>query len=331
VSKRYLILGGGCSFAVHLSRYLLNAGAERVTAVGRSPSKSRCFTLGVGEGDPRYSYHAVDVVRDIDRLSELFERDRPEIIVNFAAEGESSASFKESWRYFDTNCVGMARLIERVMLCQYISRFVHVSSGEVYGSTDHPLKEDEALRPSSPYAASKAAFDAHLQAVARKLTLRMNIVRPANTYGEGQQLHRFIPKAFLFGMTGRRMPLYGSGTGLKSYLHSEDLARAIYLLGNHAPLSRIYNLGPAMPTSMRDIAYMIAERLGIPQSTLCEDVGLRRGTDARYWFDSSAAERDFGWRPEISLDRGLGRVQGWVAGNLAELSGLPTEYQRLAA
>jgi dTDP-glucose 4,6-dehydratase len=329
--KSYVILGGGCSFAAHLATYLLDhADPEFVCAVGRD-LRLETATLNVGENDwKRYKYIYADIQQTAELL-EMLDLAKPHVIINFAAQGESRASFTESWRYFDTNCVASARLVEGLQTRDYLNRFVQVSTGEVYGSANHPVRETEPTQPTSPYSASKAAFDAYLMSLVPKGTFRFNIVRPANTYGEGQQLHRFIPRAILCGLTGQRVPLYGSGKGEKSYLHAEDLARAIYMLADKAPLSRIYNIGPEMPISMRGIADIIARQLDIPISTLCEDIGMRKGTDARYWFDSSAAERDFGWLPEIGLDDGIARTIEWVSANLDTLRGLPTEYALRAA
>lgn len=329
MGKRYVILGGGCSFAVHFIKYLLDhADPECIYGIERSWKKKASFRLGIDRHP--YYYRNFDVIRDLNDVVSLLDFVRPHTVINFAAEGESRASFDQSWRYFDTNCTGMVKLVEALQGKAYLNRFLHVSTGEVYGSSDRPVKETDPTRPTSPYAASKAAFDAYLMSLVKKGTFRFNIVRPANTYGEGQQLHRFIPKAILYGLTGQRIPLYGSGTGLKSYMHAEDLARALYLLSEKAPLSRIYNIAPEIYVSMRDIAEMIARKLELPISTLCQDTGLRQGTDARYWFDTCAAARDFGFRTEIGLSGGIDRVITWVRDNLEELRELPTEYKRAA-
>src|SRR5258706_8087831 len=98
----------------------------------------------------------------------------------------------------------------------------------------------------------------------------MNIVRPANCYGEGQQLHRIIPKAVLYGLTGRKLPLHGGGRAEKSYSHSGDLARAIHLVAEKAPLGAVYNVGPKEPISISRVVAMVADALGMPFDQLCE-------------------------------------------------------------
>ena len=229
MKKTYAVLGGGGSFGLHTSKYLLDrADPAKVIAVGRNLPKDECFTLGIGDGDPRYSYHAYHVNYELDLLMELLDREKPQVIINFAAQGEGATSLKHSWRYFETNCVALVKLTEQLQSRDYLERFIQIGTSELYGSVEHAAKEDEPIKPTSPYAASKAAFDMHLMSVNRFLKFPMNIIRPSNAYGPGQQLHRVIPKTVICGLTGRKLPLHGGGRAEKSYIHNRDLARAIH-------------------------------------------------------------------------------------------------------
>ena len=140
--------------------------------------------------------------------------------------------------------MALARLAEALMSRDYLERFIHIGTSELYGSVDRPVSEDAPLQPTSPYAASKAAFDMHLIAIHRVLKFPMNILRPSNAYGPGQLLHRVIPKAVVCGLTGQKLPLHGGGRAEKSYIHARDLARAIHLVARAAPLGTVYNAGP---------------------------------------------------------------------------------------
>ncbi|HET7254716.1 MAG TPA: SDR family oxidoreductase, partial [Xanthobacteraceae bacterium] len=224
MKKTYAVLGGGGSFGLHTSKYLLDhADPAKVIAVGRNLPKDECFTLGIGDGDPRYSYHAYHVNYELDLLMELLDREKPQVIINFAAQGEGATSLKHSWRYFETNCVALVKLAEELQSRDYLERFIQIGTSELYGSVEHAAKEDEPIKPTSPYAASKAAFDMHLMSIHRFLKFPMNIIRPSNAYGPGQQLHRVIPKTVICGLTGRKLPLHGGGRAEKSYIHNRDL------------------------------------------------------------------------------------------------------------
>ena len=147
-----------------------------------------------------------------------------------AAQGEGAVSWKHSWRFFETNSMALARLAEELGKRDYLQRFIQIGTSELYGSVDHAAREDDPIRPSSPYAASKAAFDLHLMSVHRFLKFPMNIIRPSNAYCPAQLLHRVVPKAVVAGLTGRKLPLHGGGRAEKSYIHAKDLGRAIHLV-----------------------------------------------------------------------------------------------------
>ena len=327
MGKRYAVLGGGGSFGIHTAKYLLDQpDTERVVAVGRNAPKPEPFTLNVGKGDIRYSYHAYHVGYELDLLLELLDREKPQVIINYAAQGEGAVSWKHSWRFFETNCMALARLTEELMARDYFERFIQIGTSELYGSVDFAAREDTPIQPSSPYAASKAAFDMHLIAVHRGLKFPMNIIRPSNAYGPGQLLHRVIPKAVVCGLSGRKLPLHGGGRAEKSYIHARDLARAIHLVAQRAPLGSVYNCGPLKPISIRALVETVARVMGMRFEDLCEVTGDRLGQDARYWLDSSAIKRDVGWEAEIGLEEGIREMVAWGRTYLEQLRDWPTDY-----
>jgi dTDP-glucose 4,6-dehydratase len=325
--RRYAVLGGGGSFGIHTSKYLLEQeDTERVVSVGRNSPKPEPFTLGVGDDDPRYSYHAYHVTHELDLLLELLDRERPEVVVCYAAQGEGAVSWKHSWRFFETNSMALARLAEELAKREYMERFIQIGTSELYGSVTHAASEDEPLKPTSPYAASKAAFDMYLLSVSNVLDFPMNIIRPSNAYCPGQLLHRVIPRAVISGLTGHKLPLQGGGRAEKSYIHARDLARAIHLVAQGAPLGRVYNAGPPEPISIRGLVEEVAVALDMPFEELVEETPDRLGQDSRYWLDSSAIKADVGWEQEIDLPTGLRDMVEWGRTYAENLRGWPTDY-----
>lgn len=326
--KRYVILGGNGVFGVHTAKYLLDqTDTARVICVGRNTEKAEPFSLAVGKGDPRYSYRQIHIVYEHDRLLEMLDIETPEVIVNFAAQGEGAVSWKNSWRFFDTNATALARLAEELGKRSWLERFIQIGTSELYGSNGCAVVEADSIRPSSPYAASKAAFDLYLIAVHRALGFPMNILRPCNCYGPGQLLHRVIPKAIVCGLTGRKLPLDGGGKAEKSYMHARDLARAIYLVAKSAPLGAVYNAGPNRPTAIREVVERCAAALDIEFDELCEMAPERLGQDSRYWLDSSAIRSELGWAPEIQWDDGLSEMVAWGTRYLDQLREWPMTYE----
>ena len=307
--------------------YLLDhAKPKKVIGIGRNPLRGSAFSLDIDKREG-YEYHARHVTYELDLLMELLDREKPDVIVNFAAQGEGAVSWKHSWRFFETNSMGLARLTEELMKRDWLERFIQIGTSEMYGSVSHATKEDEPIKPSSPYAASKVAFDMYLESVHKFLKFPMNILRPSNAYCSGQLLHRVIPQAVFCGLTGKKLPLHGGGRAEKSYIHARDLGRAIHLTAEGgAQLGKIYNVGPAEPTSIRRVVELCAEALNVPFEQLCEVTGDRLGQDSRYWLDSSAIKKDLGWEPQIDWKEGLAEVIAWEKANLGELKRAPLDY-----
>jgi len=326
MSKTYAILGGGGSFGIHAAKYLLeNADPKKVISIGRNPLRSEPFSLRIDEMK-NFEYHARHLTYEFDLLMDLLDKEQPDVIVNFAAQGEGAVSWKHSWRFFETNSMALARLAEELGKRDWLERFIQIGTSEMYGAVTTPSKETDPILPSSPYAASKVAFDMHLMSVHKFLEFPMNIIRPSNAYCSGQLLHRVIPKTIWCGLTGNKLPLHGGGKAEKSYIHAADLGRAIHLVAEKAPLGKVYNCGPKDPTSIREVVERTAAAMGIPFDDICEITGDRLGQDARYWLDSSSIKEDVGWEPEIDWDKGLAEVIEWGRKYEQELVSTPTDY-----
>lgn len=324
--KTYVILGGGGSFGIHAARYLLeNANVKQVVGIGRNPLRPSPFSLEI-EKEKNFKYHAFHITYELDLLMEILDEIKPDIIINFAAQGEGAVSWKHSWRFFETNSMALARLCEELMSRDWLERFIQIGTSEMYGSVNHATKEDEPIKPTSPYAASKVAFDMYLSSIHEHLKFPMNIIRPSNAYCPGQLLHRVIPKSIICGLTGKKLPLQGGGRAEKSYIHARDLGRAIHLVSEKAPIGRIYNAGPAEPTSIKRVVELCAQALNIPFEQLCEMAPDRLGQDSRYWLDSSLIKSDLNWEPLIGWDEGLSEMVEWGLKYKDQLASWPMGY-----
>lgn len=325
--KTYVILGGNGVFGIQTAFYLLEqSDTKRVICVGRNPEKPEPFNLNLGKGDSRYSYHQIHVVFEHDRLIELLDKERPDVIINYAAQGEGAASWKYSWRYFDTNVTAIARMTEDLMKRDYLERWIQIGTSELYGSVDKPATENSPILPTSPYSASKAAGDMHLIAIAKTLNFRMNIIRPSNAYAPGQQLYRILPRAVVCGLSGQKLPLHGGGVAKKSYIHARDLAHAIHLVAQKAEFGKVYNVGPKDPVAIRHLVELTAKEMGISFEALCDVTPPRFGEDWIYWLDSSAINTDLGWKPQTSLEDGVKELVAWGRKYLPQLVSVPQTY-----
>lgn len=322
---RVAILGGGGCFALDFARYLEIRGIEHF-GIGRSGPKPPAFWLA----PKNYRFWALHVVDDLAKIMAVLDEARPDVIVNYAAQGEGAASFEDNAPDFmRTNTWGLARLVVELRKRDYLNRFVNIGTSELYGSTAAPARETDSLRPTSPYAISKAAFDQYLETMHKLFAFPMNIVRPSNCYVEGQQLYRVVPKAIVCALSGKKLPLQGGGKAMKSYLHARDLSRAVLDVIERAPLGKVYNVSPPGPVSIKALVTHVAEACGVSYDELVEEVPDRVGQDAKYWLDATSIARDVGWTPTMNLARGLEKVVSWVRSH-PELLTMDTAYRHRA-
>ena len=313
---KWLILGGGGVFGVHLARHLLGHRAERVVAVGRNVWPSSPFSLDTGRGDPRLRYEQIHMLHEPERLQALLDHEQPEVVVNFAALAYAT-SWTDARRYYETNVVALARLTEFLMGKPWLHRFVQIGTSELYGSVTSAVNEDAPLKPTSPYAVSKMAGDLHL------LTLTPQgfpaiVMRPSNCYGEGQALYRVMPRAAWCAVTGTKLPLEGGGVVRKSYMHASDLASAITVAVEKGEPGQVYNAGPDDPVAIRFVVDAIARAAKMNIDDLIEPAPGRAGEDRCYWLDSSKI-RALDWAPKVGLDDGAFRMLTWARMNKSAL------------
>ena len=306
---RVAVLGGGSCFAMNLSKHLIGRGDD-VLSISRSPIRGPAFTLGL-EKTENFRYEQAHLVTELPRILALLDSYKPEVIINFAALCEVGLSWNHALDYYETNLMSLVRLTNELSLRTWLQKFTQIGSSEVYGSVERPANEDHPIKPSSPYAASKAAFDFHLRAICRHQGFPGVIVMPSNGYCEGQTLNRIIPKTIICSMTGRKLKLQGGGMARKSYLHADDISRAILLVNDNGTLGEVYNVGPAASMSIADLVCTIGEMLGKTLEELADVAPERIGQDSQYLLDSRKI-MSLGWRQQIPLEHGLNRMIDWI-------------------
>lgn len=319
------ILGGGSCFALSLARLCKEHGID-CFGIGRSPQKPPAFWLA----PPDYRYYEAHVVDQLGKVCRMLEEERPNVIVCFAAQGEGAASFNENAPdFFRTNTWGLSNLVRNIYGASWLERFIQIGTSELYGSTEKPATEATPLNPSSPYAISKAAFDQFLLTMFKFNGFPMNIIRPSNCLVEGQQLYRIVPKASVHALAGKKLPLHGGGKARKSYLHADDLSRAILAVIEKAPFGKVYNVAPKEAISIRALVSYVIEACGKSWEEVVEETEDRVGQDAKYLLDASAIKADCGWEQSIGLVQGVERVVGWVKAH-PELLTMSTSYEHRA-
>jgi dTDP-glucose 4,6-dehydratase len=327
-SRSIVVLGANSFSGQDLVDLLLDDPANRVIGVSRSPERSAAFLRYRRRADwSKYRYVALDINRQGDALFELLDRERPAWIVNFAAQSEVAPSWEHPEQWFQTNCVALAALVNHLRQREYVERYLHVSSPEVYGTCEGTVTEDAPLRPSTPYAASKAAADLLLATYQRQFGFPLLTVRATNVYGAGQQLHKIIPRSILSMKMGRKVPLHGGGRAIKSYIHIRDVSRGELTILERGRVGETYHLSPDRGLAVRDVVQTIAAALHRDFDEVAESVEERPGQDAAYVISSQKARRELGWSPQIDFRDGVAEAIAWIETYWDELSAMPLEYQ----
>ena len=325
--KTYVILGGGGFVGVRLAQYLMdNFPDVRVVAIGRNPERPEAFAVPPRLRYGRYEYRQLHLVSQTDQVLALLESERPSVIVNVAAQSEEAASWTRSWRFFETNTLALAKLVEPLIGRPWLSKWIQVGTAGVYGHPPGSVTEDRPLHPSTPYAVAKAAADWYLLSVSQVQRFPVNILRPSNLYGPGQHLHKIIPKAILCALLGRTLALHGGGLASKSYLYVEDFARAISLVAEKGPPGKAYNCGSSDRVTVRDVVQLIFDKIGASFKELVQVAPGRMGPDSASSVDSSLIAADLGWSPQISLEKGVDETIAWAKLHLDFLKTQPSEF-----
>lgn len=323
---KYLVLGSNAFSGASFVDYLLRQGAD-VLGVSRSPEPHRAFLPYRWAGDPKnFRFHQHDLNSDLDGLMALIRAERPSTIVNFAAQSMVAESWRNPDHWMMTNVVSTVRLHDQLRQCDFLDKYVHVTTPEVYGSTSGWVKEDAPFNPSTPYAVSRAAGDMSLRSFFKAYEFPVLFTRAANVFGPGQQLYRIIPRTALFIRLGRKLQLHGGGHSQRSFIHIDDVSDATYRISREGRLGETYHISTDRLISVRDLVAMICERMGVRFEDHVEVVGERLGKDSFYQLDSTRLRSELGWQDQISLEDGIAQTISWIDRFLDDLRSMPLDY-----
>ena len=310
---RILVTGGAGFIGVNFIYYQLAHHPEdtvlcldKLTYAGNAATLEQAIKIGVElvRGD----------IADPETVFSLFERFQPQWVVNFAAESHVDRSIDNPGVFIRTNVQGVQVLLDACR-AYGVERFHQISTDEVYGDLplDQPelrFDENAPMRPSSPYAASKAAADLLVQSYVRTYGLSATLSRASNNYGPYQFPEKLIPLMILRGLAGQPLPIYGTGDNVRDWLHVEDHCRGVDAILRRGKAGQVYNIGGGYERANLEVVRAILNRLGQPESRITY-VADRPGHDLRYSLNCEKAARELDWRPVVPFEEGLERTVAW--------------------
>ncbi|MGB4692590.1 MAG: dTDP-glucose 4,6-dehydratase [Atribacterales bacterium] len=315
--NKILISGGAGFIGANLVKLLLKwepewkiVVADALTYAG---DKKRLEEIS---DNPRFSFYQVDITQK-EKMREIWEREKPQGVIHLAAESHVDRSIKDPSPFILTNVLGTEVLLE-LSLEFGVSRFLHVSTDEVYGELkdkEGKFTEEHPLAPSSPYSASKAGGELLVKAYERTFNLPVVIVRPSNNYGPWQYPEKLIPVVIWQALHRQPVPVYGRGENWREWLYVEDCAQGIYTAFLKGREGEIYNLGSGEERQNLDTVKTILSLLG-EQEDLIQFVPDRPGHDFRYFLDNQKAKRELNWEAKTKFEEGIKKTVDWYIKNI---------------
>ena len=314
-----IIVTGGAGFigANFVYLELKEHPEDRIVCIDKLTYAGNLETLKEAMEYPNFRFEKMDIC-DREAVFALFEEEKPDIVVNFAAESHVDRSIEDPGIFLQTNIIGTQVMMDASR--KYgVKRYHQVSTDEVYGDLplDRPdlfFTEETPLKTSSPYRSSKAGADLLVNAYHRTFGLPTTISRCSNNYGPYQFPEKLIPLMIANALADKSLPVYGEGLNVRDWLYVEDHCKAIDLIIREGKVGEVYNIGGHNEMKNIDIVKIICEALGKPES-LITHVTDRKGHDMRYAIDPAKIHAELGWLPETMFKDGIQKTIQWYLDN----------------
>ena len=314
-----IIVTGGAGFigSNFIFYQLKHNPDDRIVCLDKLTYAGNLSTLASVMNEPNFRFVRADIC-DREAVNQLFEEEKPDIIVNFAAESHVDRSIEDPGVFLRTNILGTQVLMDACR--KYgIGRYHQVSTDEVYDDLplDRPdlfFTEETPIHTSSPYSASKASADLLVLAYHRTFGLPVTISRCSNNYGPYHFPEKLIPLMIANCLNDKPLPVYGKGENIRDWLYVEDHCKAIDLIIRKGRAGEVYNIGGHNEMKNIDIVKLICKALDKPES-LITYVTDRKGHDMRYAIDPTKIHNELGWLPETKFADGIQKTIRWYLDN----------------
>ena len=314
-----IIVTGGAGFiGGNFIHYYLNKHPEdRVICIDKLTYAGNLSTLALVMDNPNFRFCKLDIC-DREGVFALFEEEKPDAVINFAAESHVDRSIENPGIFLQTNIIGTATMMDACRAFGNV-RYHQVSTDEVYGDLplDRPdlfFTEATPIHTSSPYSSSKAGADLLVQAYNRTYGLPITISRCSNNYGPYHFPEKLIPLMIANCLNDKPLPVYGEGLNVRDWLYVEDHCKAIDLILHKGRIGEVYNVGGHNAMRNIDIVKLIIHELGKDES-LITYVTDRKGHDLRYAIDPTKIHEELGWLPETKFQDGIKKTIKWYLEN----------------
>jgi len=312
---RILVAGGAGFIGSNFIRYILGVhGDWSVVNVDKLTYAGNLASLADLAGDPRYGFHRADIC-DAAEVSRIISEEKPEAVVNFAAETHVDRSIEDPALFLRTNILGTQVLLDAARKFG-VARYLQISTDEVYGSlgSEGRFSEESPLKPNSPYAASKTSADLLVRAYGKTFGLPVLVTRCSNNYGPYQFPEKLIPFFVTLLREGKPVPVYGDGMNVRDWIHVDDHSRAVDAVLRRGRPGDIYNVGGGNERTNIEITKLLIAAMGKDGKSM-KFVPDRPGHDRRYAIDDAKIRAELGVVPQVPFEEGLRDTVRWYIDN----------------
>ncbi|MEP7702967.1 GDP-mannose 4,6-dehydratase [Paraglaciecola sp. 25GB23A] len=319
------VIGSNSFSGASFCKSMLERGVE-VLGISRSLEPADALLPYKWIDHSKFQFHQLNLNHHLDKIESILDARQIGTIYNFAAQSMVGQSWEYPEHWFMTNVVSTVKFHNMLRHKDYLDKYIHISTPEVYGSCSGFVSEDQMFNPSTPYAVSRAAADMSLKTFFDVHQFPVVSTRAANVYGPGQQLYRIIPKTILSIMLGHKLPLHGGGVSERSFIHIDDVSRATQAIGERGTNGETYHVSTLDTVSIRALVENICQRMAKDINQVCEISADRPGKDAAYLLDSNKVRNEFAWQDKISLEQGIEQTIEWAEQNFEQLKSMSLDY-----
>lgn len=328
MAEKIVIIGSNSFSGSHLVDYFLKNTDKKIIGISRSAEYSSLFLpyLYNKKRSSRFKFFQLNINTQLAEIIKLLDKERPKIIVNFAAQGNVQHSWDNPIHWLTTNVIGISNLAFNLKDKSYLKRYIQISTPEIYGLCRSYREDSNCYNPSTPYAVSKVAGDLFLMAMFKKFNFPVSFIRSVNVYGIHQQLYRIIPKTIIFLKKGIPIPLHSGGKAQRSFIHITDVCHGIHKVILNGKAGEAYHFSGGNTMEIGDLVKLICNQMNCDFLMSTEVTGDRADQDPMIDLDCSRAKEELLWQPQIELQNGIDEVIQWIDGNWEEIIKYPFEY-----
>lgn len=311
--NKIFVLGSNSFSASNFINHKLSKDTK-IIGVSRSKEyKNFLLPYKKNKNIKNFKFYKYNINNHLKKIIDLIDDFKPNIIVNFAAQGDVRTSWLYPDQWYETNFLSHSKFTNQLIGKKFLKKYLNISTPEIYGSNINNLIENSCFDPSTPYALSKLSGDLHLNLLKKKYNFPVLFSMSANVYGPSQQLYRIIPRTIIFLMMGKKIRLHGRGKSSRSFIHIKDVVNAYSSILSKGKIGERYHISSSEGNvTIYNLVKKICKILNynFKESVILEDENF--GQDKTYKLNSSKLINNTNWKDKISIEKGIIDTKNWI-------------------